>query len=499
MYNVAVAFGLASLMICAGIALRAKVKSFQKMLIPVSVIAGMIGFILMNIFAKPLDAELHVSSKQFSDIVNLFFIFSFISIGLTDSGKKKDKQMRATAEKKKSRLNNSVFMGALGMGLIWCILYALTPVIGVGLTHITGKVFGMKSMYGIMIPFAFCQGPGQAATFGRIFEKQYGLADAEMVGMTYAAVGFLVAFIAGVPLARYGLKKNLSKTNTTINPSVERGYFTPEEQREPIGKSTTQSASIETLATHFAFMGISYLLALAIAALTKYIPVLGTAFSSMVFLWGMIAAYIVKAVMRLLKIDYLINNPLQGRITGWLSDYVVVCSFMAIELSVIGKWIVPILAVCLVCTVVTFFINLYFSLRLGSDHDFERLLGMYGTTTGTVPSGISLLRIVDPKLQTTTAAELGLMNIIMTFSTPAFMVITMAGAGVMKLPTASWILAGCSVVYAVLMKIFRVWKNKPTVSLRRGRLYEGDDDSAGADFLQGFLREEYVPSAGFQE
>ena len=49
MYSVVVAFGLASVMLCIGMAIRAKVKFFQHMLMPVSVIGGILGFILMNL------------------------------------------------------------------------------------------------------------------------------------------------------------------------------------------------------------------------------------------------------------------------------------------------------------------------------------------------------------------------------------------------------------------------------------------------------------------
>ena len=42
MYSVVVAFGLASVMLCIGMAIRAKVKFFQHMLMPVSVIGGRI-------------------------------------------------------------------------------------------------------------------------------------------------------------------------------------------------------------------------------------------------------------------------------------------------------------------------------------------------------------------------------------------------------------------------------------------------------------------------
>lgn len=86
---------------------------------------------------------------------------------------------------------------------------------------------------------------------------------------------------------------------------------------EPLGKSTFHSANIETAAAHFAIMGVCYLLALVLAKLVNFIPALGSTFSAMLFMWGMFAAYIVKAVMRKLNIEYLINNAFQSRITGF--------------------------------------------------------------------------------------------------------------------------------------------------------------------------------------
>lgn len=478
MYSVVVAFGLASVMLCIGMLIRGKVKFFQNMLMPVSVIGGVIGFLFVNLIMTRADIG-GASVQDFSNIVDVFFVLSFISIGLTGEKKKK----KAAEEKKKT---SGPVRGAIGMALIWCMLYALTPVAGVLIISVIGKAFGMDPMYGIMIPFAFCQGPGQASTYGRLFEFTYGFDKAEMVALTYAVCGFLAAFLVGVPMARLGLKKGLAKNKSKLNAAVERGYFVPEEQREPVGKSTFHSANIETMAAHFAIMGICYLLALVLAKIVSFIPAIGSTFSAMLFMWGMLAAYIVKGIMRKLKIDYLINNTLQSRITGFFSDYLVVCAFMAIQLGVIGSWIVPIVLVSVAGTAITAFVCLYFCARLGSDHDFERMLGVYGTSTGTTPSGVSLLRIVDPKLQTPTGVELGMMNMAMILSTPTMLFITFAGLQMISLPVACGGMMVTVVLYLILLKVFRVWK-KPTFSLFKGKKYAGEEDEAEIPFIKGYL------------
>jgi len=43
-----IAFGLASIMLCIGMIIRAKVPFIRKMLVPASVIAGVLGLIVMN-------------------------------------------------------------------------------------------------------------------------------------------------------------------------------------------------------------------------------------------------------------------------------------------------------------------------------------------------------------------------------------------------------------------------------------------------------------------
>lgn len=478
MYSVVIAFGFASVMLCIGMFIRGKVKFFQNMLMPVSVIGGVIGFLFINLVLTKIDVG-GVTVQDFSNIVDVFFVFSFISIGLTGEKKKK----KAEPKEKKS---SGPVRGSIGMALIWCMLYALTPVAGVLIVSLIGGAFGMDPMYGILIPFAFCQGPGQSSTYGRLFENTYGFANAEMVALTYAVCGFLAAFLVGVPMARYGLKKGLAKNKSKINSAVERGYFVPEEQREPVGKSTFHSANIETVAAHFAVMGVCYLLALVFSKIISYIPAIGSTFSAMLFMWGMLAAYVVKGIMRKLKIDYLINNTLQSRITGFFSDYLVVCAFMAIQLGVIGSWIIPIVIVSLAGTAITAFVCLYFCARLGSDHDFERMLGVYGTSTGTTPSGVSLLRIVDPKLQTPTGVELGMMNMAMIFSSPTMLLITFAGLDMISLPVACGGMILTVVLYMILLKVFRVWK-KPTFSLLKGKKFDSKEEEDDIPFLRGYL------------
>lgn len=484
------AMAMASLMICLGMFLRSKVTFLGKLLIPVNVIAGMIGLIYMNVLNDLILPEMTVS--DFSNIVNEIFTLSFISIGLASVKEKKEpktKRVKGEPKVKDETGGASIVKGSLGMGILWSLLFGLSAVLGVVIISAIGGPFGMDPMYGMLIPYAFCQGPGQAANMGLIFEDIYGLENAAMVALTFAVFGFLSAFFIGVPLAKWGLKKNLAKSEAKVSETIIlRGYFLPEEQRESMGKVTTHSGNIDTLALHGAFMGLSYIFGCLIAKVVSFIPVLGPSFASMMFIWAMVGAGYVKKLLKLLNVEFLLNCPLQNKITGWASDYLVVCAFMGIKVSVIGNWIIPIAIESAIVAMVTAALCIYFTSRLGSDHDFERTVGVFGMCTGTTPSGIALVRILDPKLQTPTGTELGMTNLFMNFVMPVTIVITVLGNGTISLQVAMGLLMACVLFYLVLLKLCKTW-NKPSYSLLKGEKYAVNTDGSlgvGA-VIQGVL------------
>lgn len=473
------AFGLAGVMICLGMFLRAKVPFLRNMLVPASVIAGLLGFMLMNVLAAvpvevaataegaaPVTTNLlahvfGVDAGVFTEIVNHLFTVSFISISLTSAPKGNGAK--------------EMLKGATGLGIVWCLLYALTPLVSTGVIALLGKAFDMDPIYGMLIQFGFCQGPGQAAAFGAIFEND-GWANAATVGMAFASVGFISAFLVGIPAAKLGIRRRVAKHCGELDEVTLRGYLRKEEQTEHMVKDTTVNSNLETLGFHFAVIGVCYVLAVFIGRLLAFIPSLGGSLSSMMFMNGMYAAYIVKFIMKKLKIDYLLENTLQSKITGWTSDFLVVCAFMAVSVQIISQWLVPILVVCAVTTVITFIVCFYFGARFGGSNDFERTLGIYGTCCGTVPSGISLVRIVDPNFQTATAVELGACNLVMLLCTPVYFIILLLSNGTLGMPVALGALALCVVVYMVLLKVTRLW-NKPTYNLF-GKAEEKNDVQA---------------------
>lgn len=441
------AFGLAGIMLCIGVLLRAKIAFLRNMLVPASVIGGIIGIIFMNVISEAA-IDIGTDAAMFTNIVNNLFTISFISISLGSTSKGEGESARG------------IVRGAAAMGLVWCVLYAVTPIIATGIVYVIGGNVGMDAIYGMLVQFAFCQGPGQSAAYGAIFE-QYGWDNASTVAIALSAIGFVAAFLVGIPAAKMGIKKGISKNCGKLNESILKGYLKKEEQNEYMVKDTTCSSNIETLTFHFALIGLCYVLAVGIARIFSLIPgFLGMSMSSMMFMNGMYAAYIVKFLMNKLHLDFLQDNTLQSKITGWTADYLVVCAFMAVSFVVIKDWIWVILIVSGVTVIVTFVVCFYFGQRFGGTNDFERTLGLYGTCTGTVPSGVALVRIVDPDFKTTTSVELGACNLVMIASTPVYIIILALASGSLEMMPAVAALVGCAAIYLILLKAVRLWGKK---------------------------------------
>lgn len=397
--DVVMTFSWIGVMLLVGVFLRAIFKPLSSILMPACVTGGIIGFILMN---TGILTKAGVSSAACNSIVGVFFTLSFISIGLTATPKSANEHSGDAAKE--------VLKGSLGMGLTWNMLYALQPIIGFGVLLLIGSFFSMSPEYGLLIPFAFCQGPGQSATFGGMIQEA-GWTGAQQVAITYAVLGFLFAFAVGVPLAKYGMKHGLPSFPREISTPIAKGIYKPEEQTQVAGMMTTYNGNIDTLGFNCALVGLCYIITIPICNFLKSIPFsFIQTIGAMTFFVGLFVAYGVKWILVKTGVKKYHDDALQARITGFTTDFLIAGAFMAVQMTVVGKWLIPIMLVAISTGLVTFFIVLFFASHIGGRFDFERVLGLWGCVTGTCPSGIALIRIVDPELRTTAATEMGSMN-----------------------------------------------------------------------------------------
>jgi len=333
------AFGTMAVCLLIGIFLRAKVKFFQNFFMPSCIIGGFLGMIIINLDILPFKAEIY---KTFAFH---FFNISFISIGLTYN---KDNEGQEAKTK-------SMMKGASWMAMVEGVTISLQAIVGCLLVVLFG-VFGVKlfKTFGLFIPLGFTEGPGQALAIGKVWEMKYGFEHGSTIGVTFAAIGFLIAFFVGVPLIRRGIKKGLPVVEPTALPEdLLKGLISEDEEKEKAGELTMHSGNVETLAFHMALIGLVYILGyLFIWGFTSVtgLKIVKELFGFF-FFFGFFIAILVRIVLNRLGIRYLIDPGIQRRITGWGVDFLIVGTIMAIQLVVVWKFIVPIAVMSIVAAV----------------------------------------------------------------------------------------------------------------------------------------------------
>jgi ESS family glutamate:Na+ symporter len=129
------------------------------------------------------------------------------------------------------------------------------------------------------------------------------------------------------------------------------------------------------------------------------------------FLIGSIFAALLKVVFKGLKKANLMtrdypNNYLLNRISGFMFDVMIVAGTAAIEINVLKHLIIPLVLLCVIGAIVTYFYVRKLSYFLFPDYQEETFLSLFGMLTGTTSTGMILLREVDPKFETPAANNL---------------------------------------------------------------------------------------------
>jgi ESS family glutamate:Na+ symporter len=399
---------IVGLMLVIGVIIRAKVKIFQDFLIPAAIIGGAIGFILINIGVLPFE------SKQFVNFSMHAFIISFMSLCLTN------KPDDAPEVSKKEYLR-----GGLWMSFIWSGSVGLQAIIGglllLGYNKVTGSSF--SELFGYIATHGFTQGPGQGLTYGKMWAGLGASSDLPIVGLIYANIGFIFAFIIGVPLARYFIKRKL---NTNRKASIEKEYLIgilEDKKSSSLGHEKTHPANIDTLAFQLSILficyGITFLYMKYVLAHLKGMPIIGVLSAwGLFFFHGLIVATIVRLLINKIGLGHMLSPRLQKHITGTAVDILLVASFMSVSFQVLTKYLGPIMVVSLGILVTTFLFIWFFGRKL-TELGPERMIAQLGCCTGATANGLLLLRILDPDYTTSVSMELAFFNVAILFTAGA--------------------------------------------------------------------------------
>ncbi len=398
--------------------LKKSIKLLRVSLIPTSVLGGAILIIVAGIY-KWITGDIMFDTAIFGGngtAMLELITYHTLALGFIASAFKSSK----------GKLNGKRAVEIFNTGVNTVSTYLLQAVCGFAISLVA--VYFVKDFFpaaGVLLPFGYGQGTGQALNYGTIYEGM-GFTGGKSFGLTIAALGFISASIGGV------IHLNVLRKKGKIgNSKYEEGKISSEQIQSE--NEIPMQESIDKLTVQMALICLAYLLAFALMFLLgKLLPGMKAVIYGFNFLLGVISATLVKAAINLLKKkkaikrDY-VNDFLMTRVSNFFFDIMVVAGIAAIRLGALKDYWGIILIMGFVGLAITYLYNLLTARTLFKDYSEEQFLTMYGMLTGTASTGIILLRELDGDFKTPAADNLVYQNFpAIVFGFPLMLLATLA-------------------------------------------------------------------------
>lgn len=448
LWNPIVQMGIIAGLILAANVLRRKVKWIRTSLMPTAVLAGFLLLLLRT------TGILKISTDFLEVITYHAIALGFIALSLRVSSKENGEN-RVMASKN-GALIVSTYMVQATVGLIISLSFAYT---------VMPELFKAS---GILLPMAYGQGPGQANNVGSTYEA-LGMAGGRSFGLSLAATGYLCACIAGVIcmniLNRKGKLKRVNDKDI-VSGSVTVDLFQDHNEipvAESVDKLSIQAAliAIVYLCTYLLTHGITSLLRAVAPGVEGMVGTLLWGFN---FIIGSMLASGCSFLFEKLRKAKIMNhqyqnNYLLSRLSGLAFDFMIVAGIASIEISDLTGYWMPFLLMAILGGIVTYVYLHYMCKKMYPDYFYEGLFSMYGMLTGTISSGVLLLREIDPNMETPasdnliTGSSFGIL-----FGIPVLLLISFAAKSEMSV----WLTLLLVILYmtVLILFIFKAGKRK---------------------------------------
>lgn len=461
LWNVMVQFGfIAGVMLVAN-ALRRKIPMIRRSLMPTAVIAGFLALLLRLSGLLPVDGS-------FMEMVTYHSIaLGFIALSLRMPSKAAAEDSGELTAAKSGALIVSCYLlqGILGLVISIGLAFTVMP--------------NLFKAAGILLPMGYGQGPGQANNVGSAYEV-LGFQGGQSFGLSLAAAGFICACVVGVASLNLLYRQKKFSVN---RPDVLSGSVTLEtfqnENEIPIEESIDRF-SIQAAMVLLVYLGTFFFADAVTGLLNERAPGVGATISPLIwgfnFVIGSLLAILFRRFIQWLTRHRIMtrqypNNYLLARIAGAAFDLMVVAGITAIDIRDLSGLLVPFLLMAISGCIATYYYLKWICKKLYPRYYYEGLLSMFGMMTGTISSGVLLLREIDPSFRTPAANNLltGTSAAIL-FGAPMLILIGMAP----KSTGFLFLTFGLLVFYLALLLLFMLKaKGRPRRRPDSGRVTKG--------------------------
>lgn len=381
-YTLLTDIGWISILLIIGNVLRNRLKVLQALLLPAPITAGLLGLIL----GQEVLGVIHWSDQVGTYTTLLIaVVFASMAYSMNLGGSV------ASGARNMWGYSTAMFMGQWGI-FILLGLYFFAP------------LFGTEPWFGMMLPVGFVGGFGTAAAVGSALED-IGIAEASSIGFTSATVGTLVAIVGGVIAANWGIRKGkATQLRGTLPEDLRTGYIATESERPSIGRATTNPSSIEPLALHAGFILITVLIAYMV---NTWIKGMWSNVSIPLFAMAFVIGLIGRGLLVAFKRPNYLDRETISTVSGAATDFMIAFGIASIVPAALAGYWQALLIMFVLGTVFCAVWMLWAGPLFFGENWLERGIFGWGWATAAVATGIALLKMVDPKLESGTLNEYG--------------------------------------------------------------------------------------------
>lgn len=396
LWSVVIQLGIIAVTILVANLLKRKLPFIRKTLMPTAVLAGFVLLVVRNTNLLEIDAT-------FLEMITYHCIaIGFIALALRiphlDTGGSTDS---LTAPKSGALIIATYLVqGIMGLAITMALAYTIMP--------------NLFMASGILLPMGYGQGPGQANNVGGMYEA-LGFVGGRSFGLSIAASGYLCACVVGIIYLNWLVRKGQVKLHQydEVSESLSVDKFQDKGEipvAESIDRFSVQFALvlIVYLFTYLTLHGLTALVAKSAPGLSGTLKPLLWGFN---FIVGALMAILLRVIFGNLRKSKMMtrqyqNNYLLSRIAGLAFDVMIVAGIASINISDLrGLWL-PFVLMSIAGGIGTFYFLRRMCKEIYPDYFYEGMISMYGMLTGTISSGVLLLREIDPEFQTPAANNL---------------------------------------------------------------------------------------------
>lgn len=268
---------------------------------------------------------------------------------------------------------------------------------------------------GLLLPMGYGQGPGQANNIGASYQA-LGFTGGHSFGLAIAAMGYIVACVVGVIMLNV-LRKTGKIKHSTAEDEVEESYsadYFHSKGEMPI------SESVDKLSVQLAMIILVYIVTFLVSrGITGGISAISSGLAATVntliwgfnFIIGSAIAMLLRVLLEKLHSSKIIdrqyqNNYLLNRLSGLFFDMMIVAGIAGIDIEDIRGLVLPFVLLTVIGAIATWIHLARVCKIVYKDYYYEGLISMFGMLTGTISSGVILLREIDPGMKTPAANNL---------------------------------------------------------------------------------------------